>query len=464
MRASVCPDTPSCNCTAATVTDLQIVCESTPALTQLPSLVPSALQRTITYVRVQSTTTADKGPLIRLPTNLCTYPVVTILDLSSNSIDGLVDTSELACLSSTLTHLDLSSNNISGVNLTFLKTAQVLQSINVAQNRLINMPMVDVATFVRFPSTLVSINVSFNQITNVDLWPLFVKTGRGSNARERYRRGILYRSISGKIITIDLSYNLIEAYTNNIPVSVRQLTENPDPRFFLLNNNRLAHLSDYLLEYYDACDATDSLSRAYFIVGISNMLLTGNPLLCDCESYYLVTYINDNLNDFPQIANRSALLARATCAVPSGQSYIFRDFTDLGNCPNYVPANVSSIFCTLSSNDTRPTVTPPTYWPTTTRGQSNGSGDASSVSACRLPRFTRFTPETLEPLVDCLSLVHHSRDNPRPTARRGIDRRHCLLLSTAAVSETVWQEQSRSPPPSASQRQLRCEGTTRSST
>ena len=42
-------------------------------------------------------------------------------------------------------------------------------------------------------------------------------------------------------MTIDMSYNSIQNYTNSIPVSVEQLTETPDPRNFYLNNNNLTH-------------------------------------------------------------------------------------------------------------------------------------------------------------------------------------------------------------------------------
>ncbi|CAF4910078.1 unnamed protein product, partial [Rotaria sp. Silwood2] len=112
-------------------------------------------------------------------------------------------------------------------------------------------------------------------------------------------------------MAIDMSNNLIINYTNEVPIYVKQFTETPDPRNFYLDNNQIERLSDILLEQYGACSTISSLSTAYFLVGISNILLTNNPLICDCESYYLVTFINDRLSDFPDIKNGSALLTQA---------------------------------------------------------------------------------------------------------------------------------------------------------
>ncbi|UJR21847.1 hypothetical protein I4U23_024920 [Adineta vaga] len=359
IRTNLCPATPSCNCTLLNNTDLNIICNTTVSLTQLPSLDPITLQSTVTSLRVISSTTGAIGPLIRLPTNICSYTSLAILDLSSNNINGLLNTSELICISSTLISLDFSSNSIQNINLNLLKSTRVLKSIDLSYNNLTTMPIVDPAIFVQFPSTFVSLNISFNQLINVDLWPLFVKTKN--------------------TMTIDLSHNLIQDYTNLIPVSVQQLTETPDPRYFYLNNNRLTYLSDLLLEQYDAC-SIDSSSRAFFIVGISNILLTQNQLICDCASYNLITYINENLNDFPDIFNGSALLTQTICSDPNGQKYLSTDFSQYNNCENYVLPNISNIFCSVAKNDTRVTLTPPTYWPTTTTtATSNGYETDSNV-------------------------------------------------------------------------------------
>jgi hypothetical protein len=185
---------------------------------------------------------------------------------------------------------------------------------------------------------------------------------------------------------IDMSNNLIENYTNTVPISVAQYDESPYPRYFYLNNNRITRLSDLVLEQYGACSSTNPISTAYFIVGISNMLLTNNSLICDCESYNLISYINDGLSDFPEIANGTALLTQATCSSPAstvGQQYIF---SQLGNCDTYVLPNITDIFCSVYPNDTAITITPPTYWPsttTTTTGivtTSSGNGNVCFTS------------------------------------------------------------------------------------
>ena len=171
-------------------------------------------------------------------------------------------------------------------------------------------------------------------------------------------------------MTIDLSHNLIANYTNTVPVSIEQFTNTPDPRYFYLNNNYLTYLSDLLLEQYGACTTsiTNPLSIAYFIVGISNVLLTNNQLRCDCESYNLITYLNNGINDFPQIYNGTALITQATCSSPpanAGKQYISMDFNSFNDCEDYRLPNVTDIFCSFYINDTQVTLTPPTYWPTT---------------------------------------------------------------------------------------------------
>ncbi|CAF1285283.1 unnamed protein product [Rotaria sordida] len=371
---NICPDTISCNCTLINNTDLNIICSSTPSLTQLPTLSPNTLQTNVKELRIISSITNTKGPLIALPTNICSYPNLATLDLSSNNISGLLNTSELACLGSNLIHVDFSYNNINDIDMNFFKANRQLQTINLSQNNLTLMPLIDGGYFVDFPSTIILMNFSFNQIVSVDFWPLFVKT---RNTME-----------------IDMSNNLVENYTNTVPISLEQFSETPDPRYFYLNNNRLNRLSDLLLEQYGACSTKNLISAAYFIVGISNVLLTNNQLICDCESYNLITYINDGINDFPEINNGTALLTQALCSLPlsmARQKYIFTSFIEYNNCENYTLPNITDIFCSLYINDSRVTLTTPTYWPSTTTttykyetnsttGINNGNTNASSTS------------------------------------------------------------------------------------
>jgi hypothetical protein len=170
-------------------------------------------------------------------------------------------------------------------------------------------------------------------------------------------------------MTIDMSHNLITNYTNIVPVYVKQFTATPDPRTFYLNNNQLTHLSDLVVEQYGACSTLSEISTAYFVVGISNILLTNNPLICDCESYNLMTFINGRITDFPLLTNGSALLIQATCTLPSStneQSYLFFNFSQLNYCINYTLPSISDAFCSVYVNTTSSTIPPPTYLSTTT--------------------------------------------------------------------------------------------------
>lgn len=159
-------------------TNLYIICNSSSSLTQLPALQPSSLQTNVLQLHISSSIPNAKGPLISLPSNICSYPNIAILDLSYNNINGLVNTSQLACLASTLIQVDFSYNSINEIDDNLFKSNQNLQTINFSHNNLTLMPLIDGETFVTFPSSIISMNFSYNQITSVDFWPLFVRTGR----------------------------------------------------------------------------------------------------------------------------------------------------------------------------------------------------------------------------------------------------------------------------------------------
>ena len=147
-------------------------------MTQLPVLQPNTLQSSVTRLRLSSSVVNTKGPLILFPSNICSYPNVQILDLSFNNINGLFNTTELACLASRLLQIDLSSNAINEVEKNFFQANTRLQKINLSSNNLTTMPLIDGDYFVAFPASVNSMNFSSNQITRVDLWPIFVRTGK----------------------------------------------------------------------------------------------------------------------------------------------------------------------------------------------------------------------------------------------------------------------------------------------
>ncbi len=166
-----------CNCTLINNTNLEIVCDSTLSLSTLPTLNNTELQTNVTYLHVSSSIAGTSGPLITLPTNICSsYPNIAILNLSSNSITGLLNTSELACLGSNLINVDFSNNFINNIDINFFKSNRKLQTINFSHNNLTTMPTIDAQYFINFTSTITLMNFSYNQIISVDLWPIFVKT------------------------------------------------------------------------------------------------------------------------------------------------------------------------------------------------------------------------------------------------------------------------------------------------
>lgn len=176
-QTNLCP-TFSCNCTYNSSGVLNIICSSSANNAILPTLTDSGLHGSVTHLNVKPDSTSPRGPLNRLPTNLCSvYPNVQILDLSNNQISDFVNTTELACLGSRLTSIDLSDNFITEINRNFFQANTQLQKINLSHNNLTKMPSIDTDMFVNFPKAMTFMDFSFNAITSVDLWPLFVKTG-----------------------------------------------------------------------------------------------------------------------------------------------------------------------------------------------------------------------------------------------------------------------------------------------
>ncbi|CAF4759891.1 unnamed protein product [Rotaria socialis] len=364
--SALCPGTPSCNCTLTNNTYLDIVCSSTLNLTVLPVFNDVTLQSGVTEIHVSSSTIGTHGPLTSLPTNICSsYPNVAVLDLSWNSITGSLNMSQLNCLGTKLTYLDFSNNYISDTDLNFLRVNSLMQSINLAQNVLTKMPAVNSDTFVNFPTTFVLMNFSYNQITNVDLWPLFVKNQNS--------------------MIIDMSYNVIQNYTNEVPIYVNQFTATADPRSFYLNNNQIEGIPDILLQQYGACPTISTTSTAYFLVAVSNMLLINNNLTCNCDSYNFIQFIENYKDDFPQLTSGTALITRAMCSTPDsmvGQQYIFSNFSAGGACASYTLPSQTNIFCSVYPNDTAVTIAPPTYWtPTTTIATTLVNPNATTISS-----------------------------------------------------------------------------------
>lgn len=168
----------SCDCTITGGTNLEILCDSTLSLNELPPLDNSASQNNVTRVRIASRTNGARGPLTTLPNNICLqYPNLNTIDFSYNNIGGSINSSMFACLGSRLNNLDLSNNAITDIDQQFFISNQRLQTLDFSFNNLTAMPIINVETFLNFPSTLTVLNFSFNSVKNADLWPLFVQTG-----------------------------------------------------------------------------------------------------------------------------------------------------------------------------------------------------------------------------------------------------------------------------------------------
>ena len=192
------------------------------------------------------------------PSNICLYPNLKKLDLSSNQIAALND-SNFECLKS-LTTIILNNNSIASIDSNTFKSQANLSILNLSNNKISQIPQ---GLFYTHLVNLNSIDLSYNLLTSMELWPTYLTN----------------------IVFIDLKHNLIEKFTNQFAWFLSTSSNLPalsSTATLDLQYNLITSLDDKTIEQYGICSFTDyaSFINKYFNV----FWVDNNPIVCNCAN------------------------------------------------------------------------------------------------------------------------------------------------------------------------------------
>ncbi|CAF2193647.1 unnamed protein product [Rotaria magnacalcarata] len=213
------------------------------------SILPISAYNLATLTRVTSLSVqgynGSRGPLVRMPSNICFFSNLQMLNVSFNRIN-LVDSelfySNPSCLN-TLRVLDLSSNYLQDYPSLLIKTTQIIQEVFLQSN----------------------------QITSFDLGSIIIVS-----------------------ISINLSNNQISKITNNANINVSTYTSSFRASVDLTNNSEVIDVTDSIYEMYGACYEVQqifntSLPSIVPILSMSflNINFARSKINCTCNQYYI---------------------------------------------------------------------------------------------------------------------------------------------------------------------------------
>ncbi|CAF4803716.1 unnamed protein product [Rotaria socialis] len=237
---------PECIATfSANNTNLFFACPSSSNLSILPiSGYNLPMLTRVTSLSVQGYN-GSRGPLVQLPSNICFFTNLRILNVSFNRIN-LVDSeliySNPSCLNN-LRVLDLSSNYLQDYPSLLLRSTQIIEEVFL-QN---------------------------NQITSFDLGSIIIVS-----------------------ISINLSNNEISKITNNANINVSTYTSSFSASVDLTNNSEIIDVTDSIYEMYGACYEIQqifntSLPQIVSILTMSflNINFARSKINCTCDQYYI---------------------------------------------------------------------------------------------------------------------------------------------------------------------------------
>ncbi len=259
--------------------------------------------------------------LTNIPSDVCQFQLLRILDISVNSISNLTSIS-LNCLSANLETFKGSHNKIINVDVNTFSSLKLLKVIDLSFNLISFLP-VNLFSGSKLPN-LKYLFLNNNNLYSIDVWFFYLSS----------------------LDTLDLSHNQINKFINQINYSPFNQTGLGVANASLidLRYNNLTSFDDSILSAYFICQ---NYQLAYFLVLMSAVRIDQNPLSCSCSSYNLLT-------DVAQL-NQSLLLTRsnlfkALCTAPSQyQGLSIFNFTAASTCTSYPLNNCQVTTTTLNS-------------------------------------------------------------------------------------------------------------------
>ena len=269
---------------------------------------------------------ASNSLIQNFPYNVCQYrQTLTYLDLGLNQISGNLSSSLIQCLVN-LQNLTITGNLISGLTQDTFDNTTSLVSIDLSNNKITQIP-----TFLFYKkgsNKLKKLNLRNNLLTSLDPWYFYLSS----------------------IETIDLSFNQISTFTNNLNWNLYGqsfLTQGRATIYMDLRYNNLKSFDDSILLLYDLCA---QINIVFYMQLLYNFQLEQNQFNCSCQnSYNLLSFVQQSIAN--QQLDPSQTIFNAKCAFPDqykGRSiFTFTSIQTDSSCFGASP--FSNLNCPLSS-------------------------------------------------------------------------------------------------------------------
>ena len=338
LTGSGCPNYCSCDLTSNVLT---ISCTQGQSIQNFNLPDPSLNNQLYGVYKI----VASNSFIQNFPSNICQYrQTLTFLDLSLNQISGTLSSSLIQCLVN-LQNLTLTGNLISALTQDAFDNTTSLVSIDLSNNKITQIPTL---LFYKKGDKIKNLNLRNNLLTSLDPWYFYLSS----------------------IQTIDLSFNQISTFTNNLNWNLfgqSFLTQGRATIYMDLRYNNLKSFDDSILLLYDLCA---QINIVFYMQLLYNLQLEQNQFNCSCQnSYNLLSFVQQSIAS--QQLDPSQTIFNAKCAFPDqykGRSiFTFTSIQTDSSCFGATP--LSNLNCPLIPITTTTTSTTTTSTTTTTTGK-----------------------------------------------------------------------------------------------
>nr|UCK81515.1 Toll-like receptor 16 [Arenicola marina] len=254
----LCPT--SCSCVLNDSIHFMVNCSRTPDVKDFGKSLSLMFDRSPNI----STLIIQNSGITNLETlKLCKLQKLETLNLDNNSLMSLGD-GLLQCLHN-LRHLSADHNEIKVITENTFKGLDGLSDLSLQYN---NMAHITPVAFTGF-NAISRIDMSHNRLVSLDIWPLYLAVHIPTQ------------------VYVDLSYNDIRLFTNDLNWRYRPFFK-PKAYVFNLLGNNISHISD-LRNGWGLSTDVDLLSL--YIKENNHFILRHNPLLCDCVDFNVYKYV-----------------------------------------------------------------------------------------------------------------------------------------------------------------------------
>ena len=258
-------------------------------------------------LRAATSFVASNNKISNFPTNICDYSSTNLIniDLSLNNITTAFTISTFGCLTQ-IAALSLSKNLIQTLADNTFNNSVNLVTLDLSYNQISVLPTY---LFYNKLPKLTYLYLQGNKITQLDPW---------------------YFGLTS-IFVIDLSNNLINAFTNNLNLDLSKinLVQLRNADLINLSGNKITNFDDSVLRLYNLCTIS---TVSVFLQSVGCFNFSNNPIACSCTGSY-------NLLKFYKllVAQNAGIsfgyLLSAACITPAtynGKSVL--NFVDTGSC------------------------------------------------------------------------------------------------------------------------------------